>query len=911
MPVILNTESGLAENLDPKQAQAALQSGSHEIPMVSPEGEFGSVPASEAQAALAAGFRQPNEQELAKSLDVAKHSTGLEQATTAVEGALSAATLGLAGPIQQSLIEKVDPRQAKQMFIEEQRRAEVNPMARMAGELIGLGATAGLGVGAAPVMELAGQAAARGIENKIGSMAAKLAVENMVFQAGSEVDKHFWQNADSVQSALVEVGLAGVLGGITGAGLGSIKELWKLGPGKQLEQTLEGLKAGADGVPAELAAKANLNIAPELSAAMGDSPAAQRAAQKLMDSGTASGEHLQNLVKGVKQDISEGLPNVLGQSMDDISKYEGGIKLKDSLTAEMKKVVAPIAEKYEKFEEKFAKQILSTEDKAALGDMVSDIMAKSGILKDPYSAEAALYRRMSETLPLQENLDDLRKVMSRLADENPFGKDTYQAAKQLRTELQGAFENILERKVKTDAPELLAEFAQTKGEYRNFKELLSDLNDRLHMGKRAEGGIKGFVTAIEEMKPEQLAKRLNLREDVGLQKLLSEKFPDVAEMRRQQEISELIGKSMNADKTGVDPKKLFNRINEMQPEYKNYLISADQQQRLEAVQEILARLPEGANTSRTAKTLMQQITDLLPGAGGLAGGVASGHPFLGMVVGMLASKGPAIHDAARLAMLKFIGSPDKVSGPGFKAAVEMAQAVIRGETKMQQAAAAVVGRGNMPAISFAASDRDKLQKRIDELVNNPQDALNVGGDIGHYLPDHASMVALSGSRAVQYLQSIKPQEQSPNLLGKPLPVSDAAKANYNRALEIANNPQVILRDIKEGTLTPKDMQHIGAMYPELLGRMQQHLQTQLIEAKNDGINVPFKVQQAMSLFLNQPIHGLLQPQSIQAAQPMPQQQPPSMAQMPKLKNVNKLDKLPGMFSTSVQHREATRTGNHR
>ena len=52
MPIIINNETGLAENLPTDQAKSALDSGSHSLPFVDPEGNTVSIPYKEASQAI-------------------------------------------------------------------------------------------------------------------------------------------------------------------------------------------------------------------------------------------------------------------------------------------------------------------------------------------------------------------------------------------------------------------------------------------------------------------------------------------------------------------------------------------------------------------------------------------------------------------------------------------------------------------------------------------------------------------------------------------------------------------------------------------------------------------------------------------------------------------------------------------
>jgi hypothetical protein len=152
-----------------------------------------------------------------------------QQALSAVEGAASAATFGLSTGVQEALGVNME---------DVQGRREENPISYAAGQIAGLVGTSGLGSlpkGAGFAVEAAGTAAARALGMgeatalaKVGTQAAKLAVENMLVTSGDEVSKMFSDDApptEAAQTALLNIGLSGLIGGGLGAGFGAVSPL--------------------------------------------------------------------------------------------------------------------------------------------------------------------------------------------------------------------------------------------------------------------------------------------------------------------------------------------------------------------------------------------------------------------------------------------------------------------------------------------------------------------------------------------------------------------------------------------------------------------------------------------------------------------------------------------------------------
>ena len=85
MPVIINNSTGVAENLTPDEAKAALESGTHSVPLVDPQGSPVSVEYKQAQDALRQGYQQPDPTQLQDLMQYAKYSSPIEQAKTFAE----------------------------------------------------------------------------------------------------------------------------------------------------------------------------------------------------------------------------------------------------------------------------------------------------------------------------------------------------------------------------------------------------------------------------------------------------------------------------------------------------------------------------------------------------------------------------------------------------------------------------------------------------------------------------------------------------------------------------------------------------------------------------------------------------------------------------------------------------------
>ncbi len=222
MPVLFNKESGLAEDLPQEVANSALASGTHEIPVISPKGEQGSVAPEAVSELVQQGYRQPKTEELKDMLSTAAH-TGVEQQITAgVEGL----GRGVLGPASDVILKAtgVDPEDIR-------KREEVYPATHAIAEGAGLigGTLGGKGLGA--LISKAGQVAQVSKDAafiaKAASAIGQGAIEGALFQASNETSKMIQQDpAQTSDTAIANIRMAALLGGAISGTVSGTSALW-------------------------------------------------------------------------------------------------------------------------------------------------------------------------------------------------------------------------------------------------------------------------------------------------------------------------------------------------------------------------------------------------------------------------------------------------------------------------------------------------------------------------------------------------------------------------------------------------------------------------------------------------------------------------------------------------------------
>lgn len=914
MPIVINKDTGLAENLP--DADAALQAGTHEIPLYDPQGNFGSAAPTDAPDLLQQGYTQPNSEQLQQLHKEGKYGTTSEQLKTGLEGAASAATFGLSTGAERAL--GVNPEDIN-------ARRDVNPGVHALGEAAGLGTSMLTGVGEGALLGRAAEAIMPTIEaasfaGRVGSAAAKSAIENMIFSTGDEGSKLFASDPhQSVETAMADIGLSGLIGGATGGAFGSASELWKSGPGKNLDGFLSTIKKRTEGLPSELKESAGINVPPELEAALSGDPAAERMFQTLQESNSNSGLKAQQSLDQFRTDAGDAALSTLGKSPADIdavhniSDYDAGKSLKDSLTTRMKEIVEPVSKKYDEFAEKFKGAPLTEELKADVANKVASSISELGLKKAASDTQLNAMNKFLQVLPKQENVHDLKLLATNLTEQHPFGSDTYRVGKILKGIVNDAQETALGNAMAEKAPQLLGEYKATQAAYRDIKNMIGDLNDRLHVGKSY--GPQSFIQNIKEAAPEDILRRLSPKGDVEMQQLLQNSFPEVAEGVRSNELNKILKSSLTNGE--LNTKKLFNNIEKLSPEMRSFVLSQEQVKRMTALQELMNRIPDKLNSSGTAKTLDKLWEQMPASAAGIASMLLGHSPVAGYILGKIGQHVTReVPDAMRLAMLKFLGSSADVSAESFLSMTKLASATMKGERLLQDGVKNVVGTGGkvipFPTPKSIKMLEEQVKRVAEQDPEHQQDMMSIGGATGHYMPDHGAALAMTGARNLQYLASLRPPDKALSPLdSKPVPNSEQL-AKYDRALKIAEQPLIVLNSVKRGNVTVQDISHLKTMYPALYERMNQKLMDQLVNSATKGKMLPYSTKMGISSFMGQPLDSTMTPNSIVSIQQgfAPVQSPQQGQVKPTATGMESLQKMPGMSMTPGQNREYHRGGRH-
>lgn len=909
--------------------------------------EYGSIPASQLQAAISQGFKQASPEEINQYQKEQKFGTGLEQAKTAAESAASAATFGLSTGLETAL--GVNPEDIR-------ARQEVNPGAQMAGQVAGLvgSSLVAPGGGAAGLMEAAG---AKGVQlaglqggtvlSKIGSAGIKSAIENALFQSGDEVSKMFAKDpSQSAETALTDIGLSGLLGAGGGAGFGVTSAAWDAFSKSQTGRVLGAIVNKSNGVEGviptaigDLEKRVGIDIPPEVRATFANEPWFGEQAKTLEQAATTgSALKYQEALTGFKNQLSTKIAESVGKTPDEIKNFSQathGREAMDTFKKEFQSIYEPISKEYDDITKNFKTiDIPKTEDlqgdilnplsgktKAigpldSMADNISKMAEETGY-NSANAPQAKIVNDVLERLPKQQTVEDLSKLNTVINNLTKGDSNLWDVGGRLKEIVLDAQQQIIGNAIKENAPNLFNRYEGAREAYKNFARMTGEASQTLSLG-RTKGASDFLSKLAEKRSPEEFLKKLSPKGNAEILPFLAKNFPETLEKVRQNELFQSLKPAFESAPEGqiINTGRLSSTLEKMSPEMRDFVLPVGPRERVEAASSLLDKynsLPH--NFSGTARAI-DKLSEFIPSSAAaigtlLLGGGAPAALLIGAATKALAKDVP---DAARLALLKFMGSSQQVEAGAFKTMVDFIQHTIKGENLTSKAVKGVLqgGKAALPQLQIKELDRNRLDKKLKELQTDPSALLNVGGKTAHYLPDQGTALAQTASTAVNYLNGLRPNTDKMRPLDGDFKASKAQNATFNRALDIAEQPLIVMKDVKEGTISPQDITTLQTIYPALYQRLSQKLTNELTDHLADGGSVPYKTRLGMSLFLGQPLDTTMTPSSIIAAQPKPSQLPQNAQDMPKQgtkHSIAQLGKTNKDYLLPIDARQMSKTKN--
>lgn len=258
------------------------------------------------------------------------------------------------------------------------------------------------------------------------------------------------------------------------------------------------------------------------------------------------------------------------------------------------------------------------------------------------------------------------------------------------------------------------------------------------------------------------------------------------------------------------------------------------------------------------QSLPNRVGDLAGEAIGGGLGTLVGHPLIGAHIGRK-HIGPVIESIAK-PLLEGVTNAE-----GFKSAVDYVANAAKGTELINKAVDSVIKSTEVlpnHLIPTQAS-RDKLQENLMAL-DSPDKILQSGGQLGHYMPQHLAAATALISQAKNTLDMKKPSNQAASPWVGTVLLTPLQKDKYNRSLDIAQQPLMVLKYAKDGTLTNSDIATLNNIYPGLAKAFSDKLGSKIVEAKSNGIAVPYHVRTAMSKLAGVNLDASQSPSNMQA-----------------------------------------------
>lgn len=770
---------------------------------------------------------------------------------------------------------------------------------------------------------------------KVGAEAVKQAAEMAILQTGDEASKQILNDPSaSAETAISNVGLSAMLGGVGGAAMaGVISPLWKATVGDKLTGILGSLRSRLNGESSSALLKEaqdlGLNLKPEVEGALSDDLALRNHASTLRQTDTSYfSRQFQKTENEFRDSVANKMIETLGKTSEpfEVSDAVAGKDIGESLVKEYKSKIDPIIEKLESTKERFSntaldkdsvetitdrtnpylpfeKQVISPGTATAVSDKLMQLAQKEEWLTDPRSEEARLIKSTIKDLKNKESLADLVKMGQNIGNKTkstlPFGMQTplSRAGAMVRDILRESENSLITKKLAQESPELAETFRGALSNFKDVAKIKDELNDRL----KINGSVSGFAKGLAEMAKtdsESLLRKLNGTKDAHLLEFLLENFPETAQKLRDFHTGKIAEKAFT-DK-GVSAAKIMSGLDKMSPELRDFAVGPDNIDKIQRLNDFLTRLNDhNHNFSNTGRTVDKILSHGGSSALGLIAAL-SGHAGIGVAVPVAEIVGREGTAATRLAMLKFLGSGQEIKAEGFKSMVDFIHNTYKGENLLSKGTKALFEGGVKTLTEPNIKDREKLNKAVEKFQEKPTAMQDQEQHLGHYLPNHQVAMTEASTRALQYLQSIKPKPYRSSPMDKEIEPSPMAQARYNRALDIAQSPtSVVLNHISDGTIKTTDIKDLTAMYPNLYQQMAKKISAEVISNKN---TIPYRTKIGISLFLGQPLDSSMKPSSIMAAQPIRAVQQP----MPKSKS-NAFEKSNKMYLTQSQAAESDKT----
>lgn len=681
-------------------------------------------------------------------------------------------------------------------------REEAFPVTSAVGNIAGLVSPVGQGavlgkVGAGIAEKVVPKVVEEGVLAGIKRSAVRVSAENALYQTGDEVTKMIQNNpGQSLGTAVSNVGLASVIGGVTGGVLGSVSPLWKASVGNRTSQFAADFKGRMQ-------------------------------------------EHLTE-------------PDRVGTFTNELNDYYKNI------TSHADEVYGPQGIKAQA-----TSKLLPEELSPKIRDQVNGITKRAEETLKDMAAKQVPERYMNKFI------NDVNTFHKAVESEGATPKDIFNATQDFKQTLQG----------------------YSKGNYGPFAvPSYHEAYDFINSTKTIGRDIR---LALEDSSVWGKA--------ADSQKAINKSFSNY--LPTLQDFEKKFTTEINGQRV-IDPGKAntyFNQLGKPSAEIKqsmlkNFLDASEKYRQV--ISDTHSSLGNPNPVSHTSTNMLQntlkeqshgaKLADMVVKKSGATSGKLMGAVIGGGLGHMVPLPGSEVVGAfiGEHALGPFLGSVLPIltkplvekmsSGEGLKAAADYGFHVAKGNSLSDGIIKSIFKSGSKELpdhLKPNAETRKKLDTALLKIQQDPSRITTIAGPIGHYLPDHAVAIGTMASNISSFLNSLRPQSAPKAPLDPPIKISRAIQSQYDRLLDVAQQPLVVLDSIKNNTITSHDVIALQKMYPDLYEGLKQKIMNQIVQHTSKGDTIPYDTRLSLSLFMGQSLDSTMQPMAIMAAQPIPQQPP--------------------------------------
>ena len=643
--------------------------------------------------------------------------------------------------------------------------------------------------------------------------------------------------------------------------------------GPKLEKLLTKAKSVQEDMPAILdiarkAEKAGIDLDPIMQGAM--TPEGREAFRELsMSKNTKVGAEVNASLENLRNKAEESILNVFGKTPDNLEKSSNA-ELGDKLRSTISESIDPIAKRANEAYESLNKtdkvlELTPTAKASIIGNL--EKFGLENTFKLSGTEESSVFNTLNKRIEKANTINDLKTALSEAVKNAPMSMS--QDIKALRDVIEdNAYNSVLEGK----GEKLINATREARDLYASAKSDLRQLGDivGLDIDRMSPRMFSELLSDPMNISSESLIKKLGNPKNIATINYVKENFPNATEILQEYHRNRIPLRSLKSGELNVNA--IFSALtdpNKMPKEIRDFAFTPEQLNKLLSVKDVLEAIPPKMGPSGTPEGIRSIYRNLFTTLGGLIG-FTTGKGILGLIAGRgLQYATQEVPQAMKLASLKMLGGAESVSASGFDAMFKAARAAIRGTEKLNGAVERLFKPG-APVLESSMMPTSKslglLHTSMLAVQQDPSKVADAQGDLGHYMPNHSVALSSTLGRASQVLSEFRPNTGKTGPLDPPRQPSKAEIAKYKRALEIVEQPMMILEHIKNGTITPDDLRVFNSVYPSIADTFRQKINEQLVNQISKNKTIPYKTQLGLSLFMGQPLSSSEAPQNIMANQ---------------------------------------------